>query len=126
MVRRFFFAAVAAAFLAQPAFAQAADSPFSGESSDSDDGWVIPKAAFGLTAIGAGAALAISNSTNASAASAPGFVVPSSDSYGNVGQSGTVASQQVPVPEPGTTSLLMAGLFGLLGVGVLRRRNATA
>jgi hypothetical protein len=119
MIRRTFLAALALTFLAQPAMAQAIDRD------DSDDGWGRSETAFALTAagIGAGVALGLANSN---AAPAPGVNVglPSSDSQGgHLGSSGGVVAKQVAVPEPGTFALTLAGMLGLLGVGMLRRRE---
>jgi hypothetical protein len=117
MIRRTVLAALAVTFLAQPAMAQAIDRD--------EDGWGGKETAFALSAagIGAGVALGIANS---SAAPAPGssFALPGSDSYGgHLGSSGSVVAKQVAVPEPGSFGLLMAGMMGLLGVAMLRRRE---
>jgi len=119
MIRRIFLAALAVTFLAQPAMAQAIDRD--------EDGWGGKETAFALSAagIGAGVALGIANSSSAPAP-APGssFALPSSDSYGgHLGSSGSVVAKQVAVPEPGSFGLLMAGMMGLLGVAMLRRRE---
>ncbi len=119
MIRRALLAALAITFLAQPAMAQAIDRD------DSDDGWGRTETAFALTAagIGAGVALGLSNS-NAAPAPGSSFALPSSDSYGgHLGSSGSVVAKQVAVPEPGTFGLMLAGMLGLLGVAVLRRRE---
>lgn len=125
MLRRLLLTMLAVAFVAQPAMAQSVDAPVQAESSasESEDGWDGTKAAFALTTAGVGVALGVASS-NSSAAGAPSFVVPSSDTYGgHLGSTGGPVAKQVAVPEPGTFGLTLAGMLGLFGVVVLRRRS---
>lgn len=128
MLRRFLFTSLALALVAQPAFAQAPDfdTPVVAESSasDSDDGRDSKKAAFALGTVGAGVALGVASSLSSDAAPAFDYSAPTSDASG--GADGLTGPQTVPVPEPGTLPLMLAGLAGLAGLVVLRRREATA
>ena len=132
MVRRFIFTSLAMALIAQPAFGQtpALSAPDVAQSSatatSSDEDRDSKKAAFALGTVGAGVAIGGASSLSSDAATpALDYSVPTSDSDGGAaGVGGTAGPQGVPVPEPGTLPLMLAGMVGLVGLAVLRRREA--
>ena len=115
-----------AALVAQPAAAQSMDWGRSGVADSRTSMFEVPQSpqAFGLQApqaANAGVPARLGNR----------FRIPMSDVYTGRGAatrrlSASVAQQQSEVPEPGMLGLLAAGLFGLVGVGFHRRREAEA
>ncbi len=132
MIRRTLLAALAVGLVAQPAMAQSSDFDRNGtvqSRASLSSPEIAPRGldvAFGLTTGAPGVANA-----EVPARWSEGLVLPSSDSYR--GQSGPMvlsvvgkSSHDAEVPEPGMLGLMAAGMIGLLGVGLTRKKDVTA